>query len=157
VWLGRGPHESYPDRTRGAAFGRYESTVTDQYVPYVMPQEHGGHTDTRWFALHDGAGHGLQVIGETPFHFAASHFSTADLMHATHDVELTPRPEVFVHVDLAHRGLGTLSCGPDTLAEYRIGPGRHRFTWAMRPVHVRRDDLSAIARELRAACRPRPR
>ena len=80
VWLGRGPHESYPDRKRGAAFGRYESTVTDQYVPYVMPQEHGGHTDTRWFALHDGAGHGLQIIGETPFHFSASHFSAADLI-----------------------------------------------------------------------------
>ena len=133
TWLGRGPHESYPDRKRGAAFGRYESTVTDQYVPYVMPQEHGGHSDTRWFALRDGAGHGLQIIGGTPFHFSASHFTAADLMTATHDVELKPRPEVFVHVDLAHRGLGTLSCGPDTLPEYRVGPGRYRFTWILRP------------------------
>ena len=42
-------------------------------------------------------------------------------------------PRVFVHVDVAHRGLGTLSCGPDTLPEYRIGPGRYRFTWILRP------------------------
>ena len=38
-----------------------------------------------------------------------------------------------MHVDLAHRGLGTLSCGPDTLPEYRVGPGRYRFTWILRP------------------------
>ena len=50
-------------------------------------------------------------------------------------MELQPRPEIFVHVDLAHRGLGTLSCGPDTLPGYRIGPGRYRFTWTLRPFH----------------------
>jgi beta-galactosidase len=123
-WFGRGPHETYPDRKRGAAFGHYRSTVTDQYVPYVMPQEHGGHTDTRWFSLRDDAGRGLHVSGSAPFHFAVSHFSAADLTAATHDVELDARPQVFVNIDLAHRGLGTLSCGPDTLAQYRVGPGR---------------------------------
>ena len=133
LWLGRGPHESYPDRKRGAAVGRYRSTVTDQYVPYMMPQEHGGHSDTRWFALHDGSGRGIHVGATTPFHFSTSHFTAADLTVATHDVELRARPEVFVHVDIAHRGLGTLSCGPDTLPEYRVGPGRYRFTWTLRP------------------------
>jgi beta-galactosidase len=134
VWFGRGPHESYPDRKLGAAFGRYESTVTDQYVPYVMPQEHGGHSDTRWFALHDGNGHGLHISAGAPFHFSAGHFTAADLTTATHDVELKARPEVFVHLDIAHRGLGTLSCGPDTLPEYCVGPGRYRFTWTLRPI-----------------------
>jgi beta-galactosidase len=133
IWFGRGPQETYPDRAHGGAVGRYSATVSDQYVPYVMPQEHGGHTDTRWFALHDGNGRGLHVGATTPFHFSASHFTASDLTAATHDVELQPRREVFVHVDVAHRGLGTLSCGPDTLPEYRIGPGRYRFTWTLRP------------------------
>ena len=53
-WYGRGPHECYPDRQRGAALGRYRSTVTEQYVPYVMPQEHGLHTDVRWMELRRG-------------------------------------------------------------------------------------------------------
>jgi len=53
-WYGRGPSESYPDRTAGYPVGRYRSTVTDQYVPYVLPQEHGGHADTRWVALGRG-------------------------------------------------------------------------------------------------------
>jgi beta-galactosidase len=60
-----------------------------------------------------------------------SHFTAADLTAATHDVDLVARPEVIVHVDVAHRGLGTLSCGPDTLPRYRVGPGRYRFTWML--------------------------
>ncbi len=31
--------------------------------------------------------------------------------------------ETIVHLDAAHRGLGTASCGPDTLPEYRLGTG----------------------------------
>jgi beta-galactosidase len=132
TWYGRGPHESYPDRRRGAALARHDSTVTEQYVPYVVPQEHGGHTDTRWFELRDAAGLAVRVTSSTPFHFSASHFSAEDLTAATHDVELIARPETIVHVDAAHRGLGTLSCGPDTLSQYRVGPGRYRFSWSLR-------------------------
>jgi beta-galactosidase len=134
VWCGRGPHESYPDRKRGARFGWFESSVTEQHVPYIVPQEHGGHADTRWFALLDGDGRGVAISASDPFQFSASHFTAADLTAATHDVELVARSDITVHVDCAHRGLGTLSCGPDTLPEYRVGPGRYRFTWTLRPV-----------------------
>jgi beta-galactosidase len=130
-WYGRGPHESYPDRKRGAAFGRWRSTVSEQYVPYIVPQEHGGHSDTRWFALEQAGVATVRVDGPEPFHFSASHFSAEDLTAATHDVELVARPETIVHVDHRHRGLGTLSCGPDTLPQYRIGPGRYRFSWSL--------------------------
>ncbi|MDQ1521717.1 MAG: beta-galactosidase [Actinomycetota bacterium] len=130
-WYGRGPHESYPDRKRGAGFGRYGSTVTEQYVPYVVPQEHGGHTDTRWFTLASADGTTLRVAAPSPFHFSASHYSAEDLTAATHDVELVARPETIVHLDAAHRGLGTLSCGPDTLPHYRLGPGRYQWRWSL--------------------------
>jgi beta-galactosidase len=134
TWLGRGPHESYPDRRRGARIGRWESSVAEQYVPYVMPQEHGLHVDTEWFELTDAEGTGLRVEAATRFAFSASHFSADDLTAATHADELVARPEVIVHVDAAHRGLGTLSCGPDTLPEYRLGPGRYRWSQVWRAV-----------------------
>jgi beta-galactosidase len=131
-WYGRGPHESYPDRKRGAAMGRYGSTVTDEYVPYIVPQEHGGHADTRWFSLAQPAsGIAVRIAAAEPFQFSASHYTAADLTAATHDVELVGRAETFVHVDAAHRGLGTLSCGPDTLPRYRLGPGRYRWSWRL--------------------------
>jgi beta-galactosidase len=131
-WYGRGPHESYPDRKRGAAVGRYTSTVTEQYVPYVVPQEHGGHADTRWFTLANSDGTTVRVDAPEPFQFTAGHYSAEDLAAATHDVDLIARPETIVHVDHAHRGLGTLSCGPDTLPQYRLGPGRYRWSWRLR-------------------------
>jgi beta-galactosidase len=45
-----------------------------------------------------------------------------------------PRPYVTVHLDAAHRGVGTASCGPDTLSAYRVGPGTHRWSWTLREV-----------------------
>lgn len=150
TWFGLGPGESYPDRCRGAFLGRYTQSVTDQYVPYVMPQEHGGHAATRWGVVHDRAGRGILVTGSEPFQWNVSRFSPEQLTAATHAEDLVPEPVVTMHVDHRHRGLGTLSCGPDTLAKYRIGPGRYRFTWAMQAVNVRRDDLAAVARSLRA-------
>ncbi len=52
---------------------------------------------------------------------------------ALHTTDLPTRPETFVHVDAAHRGLGTASCGPDTLTRYLVRPGRHRWRWTLAP------------------------
>jgi beta-galactosidase len=150
TWFGLGPGESYPDRRRGAVVGRYRSTVADQYVPYVMPQENGGRADTRWAVVHDRAGVGVLVTASNPFQLNVSIHTPEQLTAATHAEELVPAPVTTLHVDAFHRGLGTLSCGPDTLPEYRIGPGRYRFDWAMQAVDLRRDDVAAIARRLRA-------
>ena len=128
-WFGPGPHETYPDR-RLAAVARWRSTVTDQYVPYVVPQEHGHHHDTRWFELANGARR-LRVAGERPLGFSALHHSVADLAAARHTTDLADRGETYVHIDAAHRGLGTASCGPDTLPEHRVGPGRYRWRWTL--------------------------
>jgi beta-galactosidase len=43
--------------------------------------------------------------------------------------DLVRRPTTEVHLDVAVRGVGTASCGPDTLPPYRVGPGRHRWRW----------------------------
>jgi len=148
LWFGRGPHESYPDRKRGAAIGRWHGKVAEQYVPYMMPQEHGGHADTRWAVLACPEGPGVLLGADAPFQCNASHFTPEDLTRATHAEELVMRDEVIVHVDHAHRGLGTLSCGPDTLPEYRVGPGRFRWSWRLRPLDARREDPGALARQV---------
>ena len=133
-WFGRGPHETYPDRLRGGAVAVYESSVADQHVPYVMPQEHGLHCDTRWLELRGTTGAGLRFEAADPrtFAFSALHFSPADLTAATHADELVPRAETIVHLDHRHRGLGTLSCGPDTLERYKIRPATYEWTWSVR-------------------------
>ena len=43
-----------------------------------------------------------------------------------------PCAEGIVVIDAAHRGLGTASCGPDTLPEYRLTPGTYSWGWTLR-------------------------
>lgn len=119
-WFGRGPWENYADRKTSTLVGRYQSIVADQYVPYILPQEHGHKCDVRWLSLTDVQNRGLRVTGAPTFEFSASHFTDNDLYRARHTYDLKPRPEVILNLDAAHRGLGTGSCGPDTLPQYRL-------------------------------------
>ena len=114
--------------------GRYRSTVTEQYVPYIVPQEHGHHGDVRWLTLTDESGAGVKITGVPAIGFTASHFSAADLTAARHTIDLEPRAEVILHLDHAQRGLGTASCGPDTAMRYRLRADVYRFAYVVRAV-----------------------
>ena len=133
-WYGRGPWEAYADRLASTVVGRFASTVTEQYVPYILPQEHGHHPGTRWLTLTDGAGFGLRVLGRPAIGFGASHFTAGDLTAARHTNELEPRPEILLSLDHAQRGLGTASCGPDTAERYRLLEPRYSFGYVLAPL-----------------------
>jgi len=145
-YYGRGPEENYVDRQFGYPLGRYTSTVDAEYVPYVVPQEHGNHTDVRWLALHDGE-MGLLFQPLTPAQFSVSHFTDEDMFKARHTVDLTRRETIEVHLDHKNRGVGTGACGPDTLPQYRIGGGRYRFEWRLRGYRSCEWQPDALARE----------
>ena len=139
TWYGRGPWESYPDRLASTVVGRFESTVSEQYVPYILPQEHGLHVDTRRVSLTDESGFGLEVEGRPTIGFSASHFTPADLYGALHTSDLVPRREVLLSLDHAQRGLGTAACGPDTRPEYRLLEPSYRFGYVLRPLASRQE------------------
>jgi beta-galactosidase len=132
-WFGRGPFENYSDRKRAALVDLYESTVADQYVPYIMPQEHGNHADVRWLSLRSASA-GLLVEAAGPMEFSASHYTAQDLDRAYHTYDLKPRAEVFLNLDYRQRGLGTESCGPGPLEQYRIKPGRYAWSYTIQPL-----------------------
>ncbi len=127
-WLGPGPWETYPDR-HAAPVGIWSSSVTDQYVPYVTPQHHGSHVNTRWAELRDDATGATVRLGLDGLTFDASHLRVDDLTRAATTNLLEPTPEVHVHVDAALRGVGTGACGPDTTEI--VGAGRYRFAWSL--------------------------
>lgn len=128
-WFGRGPGESYDDRKAGMPIGLYRQTVAEQYVPYVVPQEHGNKVDVRWFELASDDGSRVRVSGVKPMSFSASHYTPRDLTDAYHTTDLVARPETVVCLDVKQRGLGTASCGPDTLDKYKVRPGRYKFAY----------------------------
>jgi beta-galactosidase len=134
TWFGRGPHETYPDRRRAGWNGRHSLPVDEMAFPYITPQETGGRADVRWFTLTDADGHGVRIDLDRPRQVSVTRHRAADLTEATHQEELVTRQEAIVHLDAAHRGLGTASCGPDTLPQYLVRPGVHRWAWSIRSI-----------------------
>ena len=104
--------------------------MTDQYVDHVMPQEHGHHVDVRWLRLRS-AELTLRITGDGRLGLNASHHSIDDLTRALHHWELVARPVTFVHLDAAHRGLGTAACGPDTDVRHLVRGGHHEWSWTL--------------------------
>ncbi len=130
-WYGLGPDESYPDRFRAQTARRWSSTVDMQYHPYVVPQEHGAHEQTRWFSLKNDKGDGVTFQLPQGASFSARHHHDADLTVGTTLADLVRRDDIEVHIDIAMRGIGTGACGPDALPEYRVGPGEYKFSWLL--------------------------
>ena len=133
TFFGSGPVETYPDR-KLAAITKVKSTVADQYVPYVVPQESGGHSGVRWFELSAaGAGKGKSVrfVLDAPRQVSVLPFTQEELTAKTHDVELVKSGTTVVTIDGAHRGIGTASCGPDTLDNYLLKGGSYTFKWTV--------------------------
>ncbi|MCC6458074.1 MAG: DUF4981 domain-containing protein [Caldilineaceae bacterium] len=136
TWYGRGPHESYTDRKESAAIGVYTSSVADQFVPYMKPQEHGNHTETRWLRLTDAEGAGLLVVADETLDFSAHHYTAEDLTAATHTHNLTRRREVILNLDARQGGLGNGSCGPGVLPAHMLLPGEFTFKFTLYAVSV---------------------
>lgn len=160
-WFGRGPHENYSDRKTSAHVGFYESTVDDQYVPYVRPQENGYKTDTRWLTLTDDTGTGLLVSGDPVFCFAAlrnihddfespgklSQYRKDAKTANTHINDVKPRDFVNLNIDLAQMGVGgDDSWGAPIHKEYRLLDKDYNYSFRMRPVE-KDDDVLKMARE----------
>ena len=97
-------------------------------VDYIRPSENGGRADVRWLRVGD-----VRLTFDEPRQVSVSHFRAEDLAAAKHHTELVPRAETVVHIDAAHRGLGTASCGPDTLERYKVRPGMYRWAWTLEP------------------------
>lgn len=131
-WYGRGLQENHIDRNTGYPVGRYQGAVSDQFVPYIMPQENGNKCDVRWFSLSDGSST-LRFVADPLFEFSVHHVTAEDLFACRHvpDVAEFLRPETIVSIDLIQRGVGTGSCGPQTREPYRVAPGRYSFGFTL--------------------------
>lgn len=127
-WLGLGPHESYPDRAASARPGRWQASVDHLAEPYLRPQENGGRSGVTELSLVGPAGT-LELRADRPLQVNAARFAPEDLDAARHWWELIPRDTVIVHLDIAHRGVGTAAVGPDTAC--RFGAGEYRWNWEL--------------------------
>ena len=148
AWYGRGPQEVYVDRQDGAQVSVFRGTVSEQYVPYIVPEENGNKTEVRWAAFTSGAGRGLLAAGKPWLNFSAHHFTTEDLTQARHTCELTPRPEITLNLDYAQSGLGSAACGPGSLEKYKLQAVETRFSVRLRPFNPKDEDPMALSKQV---------
>ena len=131
-WFGRGPHETYVDRRTSGLVAVHRSTVSDQYVPYILPQDHGNLTDVRWLQLDSNAGAShIRISAATTLEASASHYPHELLTPLFHTYEVVPQPHTWVCLDAMQRGVGGASCGPDTLEQYRVVPGEYTLAYQL--------------------------
>ncbi len=133
TWFGLGPDESYSDRCKAQTVGIWQSTVSDQFHHYALPQETGAHQETRSFMLTKAGGTGFEITLPRPVSFSARHEYDADIDRSRTLADLVRQETIEVHIDAAMRGVGTGACGPDALPAYRVGPGLYAFSWVLKP------------------------
>jgi len=133
-WYGLGPGESYIDTCSAVRMGEWRAGEDELETRYVVPQENGNRSGTRWVEATDNAGAGLRVDADTPFNFSLHRYDTLDLEKAMHPYELQERPFMTLNLDVAQNGIGSNSCGPGVLPQHQLKPGPFRFTWLFDPV-----------------------
>ena len=139
-WYGKGPFEAYADRQHAAKVGLYKGQISDQYFPYIRPQETGNKLDVRWVKLQQKNGVGIKIYSENLLHVSALNFSKEDLDSGIektqkHAGELAPRKKVYMNIDGFSSGLGSInSWGTLPLEQYRLPYKSYNYSYWIIPI-----------------------
>ena len=131
-YFGMGPQESYRDKHQAASHGLYRANVSDLHEDYIRPQENGSHYDCGYVELNNSR-YGIAAFSGSTFSFNASYYTQEELEKKTHNYELTESDSVVLCVDYALNGIGSNSCGPVVLDQYRFNDVLFRFQFTLVP------------------------
>lgn len=131
-YFGMGPQESYCDKHQAASHGLYRADVGDLHEDYIRPQENGSHYDCEYVELNNSR-YGIVASAEKAFSFNASYYTQEELEKKTHNYELIESDSVVFCVDYALNGIGSNSCGPVVLEQYRFDDVLFRFKFTLIP------------------------
>ena len=131
-YFGMGPQESYCDKHQASSHGLYQANVDDLHEDYIRPQENGSHYDCEYVELNNSR-YGIVVSAENAFSFNASYYTQEELEKKTHNYELTESDSLVFCVDYALNGIGSNSCGPVVLEQYRFDDVLFRFQFTLIP------------------------
>jgi beta-galactosidase len=165
-WFGRGPFENYSDRKLAAKVGRYQSPVSDHYVPYVRPQENGYKTDVRWLSLTGSTGTGLLVAADELIGFSVHNNRQGDFIPPAkiaitsedgpdarenerrvnvHVDDIVPGNFVSLNIDYGQMGVGgDDSWGKKTLMKYSLGEKTYHYGFRLRPFSTQKRRLDEL-------------
>ena len=122
-YCGYGPYESYLDKRRASSYGVYTAPVSQLHEDYIRPQENSSHCGCDYVEV-TGAGAGFTAVSAAPFSFNASPYTQEELAAKAHNYELTPCGDTVLCLDCGQNGIGSESCGPRLLPQYRLDGAR---------------------------------
>ena len=105
-YFGMGERECYLGYEAHAKMGWYKSDVTNEYEPYIFPQECGNHTRTKWLRFYNKENI-LEFFGEN-FEFSALHYTIEELDEKRHAFELIDSNST--EVIICYKNRGVTSC-----------------------------------------------
>lgn len=136
-YYGRGPIENYADRKTSTFINTYKQTVSEQFYPYIRPQETGTKSDIRWWKLTNRGGKGFKIYSDIPFSASALNYTNTDLddfdvKDQRHTTELLEQDFTILSIDLKQMGLGCInSWGALPIEKYRIPYGNYEFSFVI--------------------------
>ena len=128
TYFGMGKYENYCDMHYHTKIGKYHSSAAREYVNYIVPQEHGNHTRTKYLKMDCG----IEFVGQPEFEFNVSEYTADALTDAMHIDELKKNGLTNVRIDYKVSGLGSNSCGPELLEKYRLNKGPVNFSFVIK-------------------------
>lgn len=131
-YFGYGPYESYLDKHRASRLGIYAQSVSAMFENYLKPQENSSHMGCRYATVTDGA-YSLTASSEKPFSCNVSEYTQEELKVKKHAHELEKCGETVFCVDYKMSGVGSNSCGPALLPQYRLEEEEFDFSLTLLP------------------------
>ena len=127
-YFGMGPYENYIDMNHASMIDLYQSDADSEYVNYIMPQEHGNHTNTKYLKVKNG----LMFEAAETMDINVSHYTAKMLMDANHQNELIKDDSTNIRIDYKNSGVGSNSCGPKLLEKYRLSEKEIHFEFCIK-------------------------
>ena len=150
-WYGNGPVEAMWDREDFAVVGRYQTTVSEMFYPYLDTQDTGTVTGVKWFTVtNPEAESAMAIAAEDTVEASALHFDVNDLTQAQHPYELTKLDTTILTVNYRSQGTGNRSCGGDTLSDYLLPNNKvYSYRYTMVPYTTADSDPMDVTRAYR--------
>ena len=135
-YFGYGPYEAYEDKRLASYVTRHKTTVTDNYEPYIKPQENGAHCGCKWAMLKNAGGIGLYIssVYDGDFSLSASHLSPEQLTSTDYNWQLVPEENVTLIIDYRNSAVGSNSCGPRLAKDMQIDEKEISFSFRLKPI-----------------------
>ena len=134
-YYGMGPYESYADKHQASTHGLYHAKIEELHEDYIRPQENGSHIDCDYMLVENGQ-YGMAAASGQPFSFQASVYTQEELERKAHNYELEPSGSTVLCLDYGQNGIGSNSCGPNVMEQYRLDAETFRFPMKLVPYQV---------------------